>query len=87
MFTRTRSETKTGLLRDPYCETLSAAHRRRPAQGSRGSLTTRIGHTQVLPGSGKAGVLKGLVAHGNHTLLFAVAGFGHKVDGLIVQAL
>lgn len=54
---------------------------------TRASLTTRIEHTQVLPGSGKAGVLKGLVAHGNNTLLFAVAGFGHKVHGLVVQAL
>lgn len=65
----------------------SVTHRRRPARGRRGRLTARIDHTQVLPGSGKAGVLKGLVAHGNNTLLFAVAGFGHKVYGLMVQAL
>lgn len=74
----------------PHCEackTLPGTHRRRPAPGSRGSLTTRIVHTQVLPGSGKAGVLKALVAHGNNTLLFAVAGFGHNVYGLMVQAL
>lgn len=50
-------------------------------------LTARIKHAEVLPGSWKAGVPKGPVAHGNDALLFAVAGLGHQVYGLVVQTL
>lgn len=55
--------------------------------GNRRSPTTRIDHTEVLPGSWKAGVPKGLVGHSNNALLFAVAGLGHQVYSLVVQAL
>lgn len=49
--------------------------------------TTGIDHAEVLPGSWKAGVPKSLVANGNNTLLFAIAGFGHQVHGLVVQTV
>lgn len=52
-----------------------------------GSYTTRIDHTEVLPGSWKAGVPQGLVADGNSTLVFSVAGLGHPVHGLVIQTL
>ena len=55
--------------------------------GSRESRTTRIDHAEVLPGSWKAGVPKGLVADSNGALLFAVAGLGHEVHSLVVQTL
>lgn len=54
---------------------------------STGSPTAGIGHAEVLPGSWKAGVSEGLVANGNSTSLFAVAGLGHDMDGLVIQTL
>lgn len=49
--------------------------------------TARIEHAEILPGSWKAGVPEGLVAHSNDALLFAVAGLGHQVHSLVVQTL
>lgn len=49
--------------------------------------TTRIDHTEVLPGSWKAGIPKGLVADSNSTSLFAIAGLGHQLYSLVVQTL
>lgn len=49
--------------------------------------TTRIEHAEVLPGSWKAGVPEGPVAHGNDALLFAVAGLRHQVHGFVVETL
>lgn len=90
---RVMNETKTKTflcVRAPTLKQLCSIHHRGCNEGEWGNRkgpTTRIDHTEVLPGSWKAWVPKGLVADGNSTLLFAVTGLGDQVYGLMVQTL